>query len=596
MASPEPSGIVNLKIFVDGKEIAGEFQIRSVSVFKEANRIATAEIYFIDGDANLQEFKLSDKSDLEPGKDIEIKVGYDKTSDLVFKGMIVKHGIKIRGGSTYTVIECKDKAFLMTIENVSDIYEKKNDSDILSTLIKKYGLTASVENTTFTHPQILKYDVTDWDFVISRAEMNGLLAYTINNEVIIKTPKVGSPVLTLEFGTNILEYEAQINAESQLSKVTATTWDIKKQDISKKVISSDSFDDAGSLSAATLASKVKNEGFNMFHPGALDQNELNNWAKAKFLRSKMAKMRGRVKCMGFAKINPGDTLELKGIGQKFNGKVFVSAVSHDISAGAWTTNIQFGFSDSFHAKKYQTNSLQASGLIPSIHGLQIGIVTKIDQDPDNQHRIQVKLPLFGAQTNVWARKLFPDAGNDRGVYFMPEINDEVIIGFLHDDARFPVIIGSLHSSKNKTPYVTDAENKEKGVVTREKLKLTFNDADKIITLETPAKQSIVIDDKNGTIIITDKSKNKITMKSNLIELNGVGDIKIVAKQNIEISGLKIDIKAQTDASVSATNIKNTANAQFKASGNAQAEISSGGQTTVKAGAMVQVQGALVKIN
>jgi len=179
---------------------------------------------------------------------------------------------------------------------------------------------------------------------------------------------------------------------------------------------------------------------------------------------------------------------------------------------------------------------------------------------------------------------------------VPEVKDEVIVGFMNDDARYPVILGSLHSSKNATPYTTDAKNKEKGVVTRENLKLTFDDVDKIITIETPAKHSIVISDKDGSIIITDKNKNKITMKSNLIELDGAGDIKIKAKKNISIEGMKIDIKAKTDVAVEGVNVKNTAKAQFVAKGNAKAEISSGAQTVVKAGAMVQIQGALVKIN
>jgi len=271
-------------------------------------------------------------------------------------------------------------------------------------------------------------------------------------------------------------------------------------------------------------------------------------------------------------------------------------VKHEILGGQWYLHIQFGLSEKLHPEKFNISNLEASGMLPAVHGLQIGLVKKIHEDPDNQHRIQVSLPLFGSNKNVWARKIFPDAGIKRGLYFMPEVGDEVLIGFLNDDPRFPVILGSLHSSKNATPYTTDAKNKEKGVVTRENLKLTFDDVDKIITIETPAKQSIVIDDKKGEIVITDKSKNKITMKSNMIELDGVGDITIKAKQNINIEGLKINLKAKTDVAVSGVNIKNTANAQFKASGNATAELSSSGQTSVKAGAMVQVQGALVKIN
>lgn len=597
MAAPKPEGFVNIKIFVDGSELSGEYGIRSIEVYKEVNRIAGADIYFLDGDPTKQEFALSNESKLEPGKEVEIKLGYATELALVFKGIIVKHGVKVIHGTSSVYVQCKSKAVLMTIENKSEIYEKKKDSDIFKSLIQKYsGLSQDVEATKYQHPQILQYDSTDWDFLLTRAELNSKLVSTIENKVIVKEPELGSPKMTLEYGTTLIEFEADINAQTQFSDVTAYAWDIKNQKSTEKKVSSASFSETGSLKASSLAGKVKTDGQKMYHSGAVDPNELNDWGTAKMMRSKLSKYIGRLKCKGYADINPTDTIEVKGIGEKFNGKLFISGVKHEIIGGRWFTHLQFGLSPKLHTQKYDVGVKEASGLIPPIHGLQIGLVRKIHEDPDNQHRIQVALPSFGSKTNVWARKIFPDAGNKRGVYFVPEVGDEVLVGFLNDDARFPVILGSLHSSKNATPYTTDAKNKEKGVVTRENLKLTFDDVDKIITIETPAKQSIVIDDKKGEIVIEDKSKNKITMKSNLIELKGVGDINIKATKNINIEGMKVNVKAKTDVAVSGVNIKNTANAQFKASGNAKAELSSGAQTAVKAGAMVQVQGALVKIN
>ena len=597
MPTPKPSGLVNVKVFVDGNELPGDFQVAKIFVRKEINRIASATVHFLDGNPTLQKFEVSDKSDLEPGAELEIKVGYDTDADPIFKGMITKHSVKIKSGSSYTVVECKDKAVLLTVENHSEIFEEKKDSDIIKTLIQGHsGVSADVQGTDYEHPQIIQYDCTDWDFVVSRAELNGKIVNTIDNKVIVKEPKIEGAKLTLEYGTNILEFEADVNSTSQLSKVVATSWDIKSQKVTTKEVTSASFTENGSLKASDLAIKVKKDGHNVFHSGAVDANELKAWGTSLMLKSMMAKLIGTVKCKGYADINPADTLELKGVGKKFNGDVFVSSVKHEIHGGYWFTSIRFGLSDELHSRKYKTSAQEASGLIPAVHGLQIGIVKNIHEDPDNQNRIQVSLPVFGSKTNVWARQAFADAGKDRGVYFVPEVNDEVIVGFLNDDGRFPVILGGLHSSKNKTPYTTDEKNIEKGITTREKLKITFNDDKKIITIETPGKQSIVIDDDAGEIVITDKSKNSITMKSNLIEMKGAGDIKVEAKKNIEIKCLKFTVDAKTDAEIKATNIKNTAKAQFVAKGNAKAELNGGGQAVVKGGGMVQIQGALVKIN
>lgn len=597
MPTPSPSGLVNIKIFAGASELSGEFQIYSVEIVKQVNRISYCTVKFLDGESSLQKFELSDKTNLNPGNDFEVKAGYDADAKSIFKGIIVKHSVKVRAGSSFTIVECKDKAVKMTIETRSEIYEKKKDSDIFKTLIgRAAGVSNSVETTNYQHPQILQYQATDWDFMLQRAELNGRIVTTIDNKISISKPKISTPKLTLEYGTNILDFEADLDAESQISKVTATSWDIKKQAVTKKVVSSASFTEAGNMNASTLASKLKKEGEMIYHAGALNQTELNDWGTAKMLKSKMSKIRGRVKSDGFADINPADTLELKGVGQKFNGKVFVSSVRHEICEGYWHTDIQFGISPEFHTEKFDFSAKEAASLIPAVHGLQIGKVKKITGDPDGLYRIQVSLPVFGSNTNVWARLAFADAGNKRGVYFVPEINDEVIVGFLNDDARFPVILGNLYNSKNKTPYQTDAANKEKGIVTKSNLKMTFNDTDKIFKVETPAKHSIELNDKTGTITIKDKTGNKITMKSGAIELSGKGDITIKANKNISISGLKVSIDGKTDVAVSGVNIKNTAKAQFKASGNAQAEVSSMGQASLKATGIVQVQGALVKIN
>lgn len=597
MPSPKPSGVINLKVFADGSELPGSFQVNRIDISKDLNRISSAVLYFLDGNPALQKFEISDKSELDPGNEIEVKAGYDTDAETIYKGMIVKHGIKVKGGSSYTVIECKDKAVLMTIENRSDIYEKKKDSDIIKSLISRYsGVKAKADATNYEHPQILQYDTTDWDFTLARAEANGKVVYTIDNEVGVVDPKIASPKLDLEFGTNVLDFDANIHAATQLSKVKAISWNIKGQKIAEKEVSSADFTEAGNVKSADLAGKVKKDGHLMYHPGAVDPSELGDWGKSIMLKRKMGKLIGKVKAKGFGAINPNDTMELKGFGKKFNGKVYVSSVEHEIDNGQWFTTVHFGLSPELHSRKYDISSQEASSLLPAVHGLQIGIVKKIHEDPENQHRVQISLPTFGSKTNVWARRSFPDAGPERGVYWMPEIDDEVIVGFLHEDPRYPVILGNLHSSKNKPPYTTDDKNKEKGIVTREKLKLTFNDEDKITTWETPAGQKIEISDKDESIVLQDKQGNSVTLKKDLIELKGKGAIKIEAMKDVSISGQNIKIDAKVDTKINATNVQATAKAQFKAAGNAKAEVSSGAQAVLKGGAMVQIQGGLVKIN
>ncbi|HET6992545.1 MAG TPA: Rhs element Vgr protein, partial [Bacteroidia bacterium] len=148
---------------------------------------------------------------------------------------------------------------------------------------------------------------------------------------------------------------------------------------------------------------------------------------------------------------------------------------------------------------------------------------------------------------------------------------EVIIGFLNDDPRNPIVLGMVNSKKLPAPLKAADANDEKGFVTREKLKLIFNDKKKSITIETPGGQSIVIDDDGGKITIKDKNKNTMEMSSDGISMDSGKDIKMKAKGDVKIEGVGITLKASGALGLEG------ATAEMKASGN----------TTVK-GAMVQI--------
>ena len=112
------------------------------------------------------------------------------------------------------------------------------------------------------------------------------------------------------------------------------------------------------------------------------------------------------------------------------------------------SHVQFGLSSDWYSFK-DINSPPAGNLLPSVNGLQIGKVLKIDGD--EKYRIQVALPVAGDEVKIWARMIFEDAGNNRGKIFWPEKDDEVIIGFLNSDPRNPIVLGSLFSKKMSPP-------------------------------------------------------------------------------------------------------------------------------------------------
>ena len=222
----------------------------------------------------------------------------------------------------------------------------------------------------------------------------------------------------------------------------------------------------------------------------------------------------------------------------------------------------------------EVNTPSASGLLPAIRGLHIGKVTHLEGDPAGENRIQVKLPTISTTDDgIWARVATLDAGKERGTFFLPEIDDEVVIGFLNDDPRFPVVLGMVHSSAKPAPLTASDENPEKAFVSREKLVMRFNDDKKSITLETPGGRVVTLDDDKKEISLSDQSGNAIRLSESGIVIESAGELTIKAKKAIKMES-KMDVALK-------------ANTTFKAEGSAGVEVSSSATAVLK-GALVQI--------
>ena len=187
-----------------------------------------------------------------------------------------------------------------------------------------------------------------------------------------------------------------------------------------------------------------------------------------------------------------------------------------------------------------------------IYGVVMGLVTN-NQDPDKMGRVKVKFPwLSDDQESWWARIATPMAGGGRGVYFLPEVDDEVLVAFDHGDVRFPYVLGGLWNGKDSPPTTND------------------DGKNNIREVKSRSGHIIRLDDSNGDekIEVVDKTgSNSITIKSS------DNSITLTCNGRMKLQAMGIDISSQTDIKIEA-------------------------QTTmdVNANATITVKGAMVNIN
>ncbi|WP_024769974.1 type VI secretion system tip protein VgrG [Aquimarina macrocephali] len=566
--------LVTSKVLVNGEELSKAYQVKTISIEKEVNRISTAKLIITDGEPSKQDFELSNQELVIPGAEIEITAGYHSDEETIFKGIVIKHNIKIRPNGSYLIVECKDEAVKLTIGRKSKYFYDKKDSDIIEEIVGDYGIDNDVEATKYEHKELVQYNVSDWDYIVSRAQANGKLCFVDNGELTVAKPDFNSdPVETITFGSTILDLDAEIDARHQIDKVTSYGWNYSDQEIVEVEANDPSVSLNGNLSASDLSSVIALENLELRHGGSLTTEELQDWSDAKWMFQQLSKVRGRVKFQGVPAVKPGTLLELQGVGDRFNGKIYITGVSHHIAEGNWTVDAQFGINPQWFSETYDINALPASGLLSGICGLQVGIVSQLEEDPDGEERILVQIPIINnEEQGIWCRVVSLDAGENRGAFFRPEIEDEVIVGFVNDDPNDAIVLGMLHSSAKPSPITASDDNHEKGFVTRSEMKVLFDDDKKSITIETPAGKKIVLDEDAGSIIVEDDNSNVITIDSSGIAVESAGDISLTASGDVNIEGTNVNIKAS---------------AECKAEGGAGIEVSSSAIATLK-GSLVQI--------
>jgi phage baseplate assembly protein V len=187
------------------------------------------------------------------------------------------------------------------------------------------------------------------------------------------------------------------------------------------------------------------------------------------------------------------------------------------------------------------------------YGVVVGVVTN-NQDPENMHRVKVRFPwLSNDIESNWARVAASMAGNDRGAYFLPEVDDEVLVAFEHGSVDHPYVLGSLWNGKDTPPESNDnGDNNHRTIKSRSGHIVRLNDAagsETIEIIDKTGNNKIVIDTAANSISIEARSDitiksatGKLTMEANGIEMKSQAGITVQA-------ALSLDLKANAQVTV-----------------------------------------------
>ena len=557
------SGFSGFEILRNNENI-GDLEVLYLVTEREANRVPRAILHLREGEAAKQDFPTS--SQFQPGDTVDISVILREsgTQLKLFKGEIVSLQVKMRNGRVLLALEIKDPLVRMTLGRKSAVFKDTTDGDAIGTILSNYSITADVSVTDLKHPELIQFHACDWDFMISRAEANGLLVYPQLDKVEIKPPAEGAAdPISVSFGRDLIDFDAEVKAESQYPKLETGTWDETNLEWEAS---------EESVEAEGLDNQITER---TWLGGHRPKDELQAWNQAQKERIERSKVRGKAKVFG-VDAYLGQLLQLEGVGPLFTGEHLITGIRQEIKRGTWTTTLQFGMHPKLFSEEHpDMHAKPAGGLLPAVPGLQTGVVSQVKDDPEEGYRIAVQIGnVQSGDPKIWARLATLDAGPEHGSFFVPDPGDQVVIGFLQGDPRDAIILGSLWGKKNEPPNPMDDAENLKGYYAEEKSRIVFDKDYKSIEISTSdGANSLTIDGDADSIHLVDNNQNEILFDSGGILISSKKDIKIESKGTVSISGVNVEV---------------TADANLDMEGQAGAELTSSAVTTIK--------GSLIKLN
>lgn len=433
-------------------------------------------------------------------------------------------------------------------------FVQMTDSDIAQRIAQEEGLTGEVDATRQVHDYVFQNNETNMAFLYGRAVRIGYEIYVEDRT--LHFSEVGDDAgPTLEWGANLRSFRPRLSTARQESEVVVRGWDPKtKRAIVGRATSGEGAPKIGeSRSGSELASEAfqKDGKLLVADRPVSDQTEAEGLAQAIFDEQASSFVKATGVATGNPRLRAGKVVEIEAVGDRFSGRYQLTATTHTYRAEEYVTRFEVT------GRHPRTLCQSLNGDEAAEMGVVVGVVTNND-DPEGMGRVRVKYPwLSDSEESAWARVVSFMAGNDRGAFFLPEVNDEVLLAFDHGNVHRPYVLGALWNGKDKTPESTSTVLDGSGQVVQRIIK-------------SRAGHTILLDDTSGGggITIVDKAGNKIAIDSGSNALT------------IEVQG-DLDIKSQANLNI-------TANGKVTIKGDAGAELSSSGN--------VDVKGAMVKLN
>jgi len=452
------------------------------------------------------------------------------------------------------VIRAYDRLYLLHRGTQSKSFQNQKDSDIVRAVVNESGsgLSAQVTDTSIVHPHVYRDDCSDYEFIKMLAQRNGFVIVCEGGVLKVKKPsELGRGEVELEFGVGLREFRPALTLVGQVNEVKVEGWDrTNKVKVTGRSASATFSETQTSLQRGyALMNAAHGSKTLHFSKATPTQAEADALAAAALNTVAASDLLAEGVAYGNPRLKAGTKLKVKKVGSRFSGTYFVTRVRHVLDNDSafdtefWVGGMSSGTLASLVSPATPAAPVPARPLL----GLYPALVTN-NKDPNSQGRVRVKFPqITDTDESFWAPVVSVGAGNQRGLWVLPEVNDEVLVGFLHGDINFPVVLGGMWNGQDAPPDTTPTGSTVdvRTFKTRSGHILRFTDKsgeEKIELIDKTGNNKVVIDSKQNSISILAAKNISIESKGGDVSLKGV-NVKFEGTAAVEAEGkTKIALK------------------------------------------------------
>jgi phage protein D len=483
-----------------------------------------------------------DEAKLEPGKGLKVSAKpADGREEELFDGEIVELEPDFASGAQRLVVRAFDRLHRLGRGRYVRSFLNVTDGDLVQKIAAELGLRAQVGATSQVHPYVFQNNQTNLEFLQGRAAALGYLLFMHGKTLHFEPPEAEGDPIPLQWNQTLLEFRPRMTTLDQVTDSTVRGWDPdKKQEILGQVRDGNGTPAVGET---RKAGRVAQSAFGMEAPLLTADRPIRSQAAADRLAQAAADRRSsrfieaEGSCTGNSKIVAGAEVKVEAVGDRFSGTYLVTSARHEYRAeGDYTSH----FAVSGRQAQTLISLLAPEPAAVPTAGLVIGLVTDND-DPEKLGRVKVMYPwLSPDHASHWARVVSAGAGADRGIEFLPEINDEVLVGFELGDIHHPYVLGGLWNGQDKPPgdpgkVVSGGKVEQRIIRSRKGHTITLDDSD--------AGDGIKIEDHKGNVLALDTTSNALQIKvqgDTTLECTGSFSVKAQGQVKIEGMGVQVD--------------------------------------------------------